>query len=138
MRNTTTTHVTSQHTARRRSTTAALIALALFAAATAGGLPGSPLVSTAYAGQWIQVSCANPDTTPAPSDGWSSLITDLPGGSSNNSTNCTPVTAMYADLEPNGTGPAPAGSAETLEYTPPAGSILTGGSIGVNVATGGL
>jgi hypothetical protein len=113
-----------------------LLALTLFAAGAVGALPGSALVaSAAYAGQWIQVSCANPDLSPAPTEGWSSFITGTPGNGSDNSTNCTPNTPMYADLET--TDNAPVGSAETLQYTPPTGSTLAGGNIDVNVHAGG-
>jgi hypothetical protein len=44
---------------------------------------------------------------------------------------------MYAELGPTGAVDAPVGSAETLQYTPPAGSTLDGGDIDVSVAAGG-
>ena len=48
----------------------ALLALAFLCA---GALPDAVFApSAAYAGQWIQVSCANPDQSPAPSEGWTS------------------------------------------------------------------
>ena len=42
--------------------------------------------ATASAGQWIQVSCVNPDQSAAPSQGWTSFTTGVPGFGSNNST----------------------------------------------------
>jgi len=115
-----------------------LVALALLGAGAAGAVPVSSLtVQPAYAGQWVQVACANPFLTPASSEGWSSFVTGIPGGSSSNSTDCPANTAMYADLEPTSGDDAPVGSAETLQYTPPPGSTLTGGYIDVNIQTGG-
>jgi hypothetical protein len=136
MRNTTDTSIPAARMPHARGARAALLALTLFAAGAIGVLPGSALVaSAAYAGQWIQVSCANPDLSPAPIEGWSSFITATPGAGSDNSTNCTPNTPMYAYLETSAN--APVGSAETLQYTPPTGSTLAGGNIDVNVHTGG-
>jgi hypothetical protein len=48
------------------------------------------ITPAAYAGQWMQVSCANPDQSAASSEGWSSFITGAQGFGSNNTTNCTP------------------------------------------------
>jgi hypothetical protein len=136
MRNTTHTSILAARMPHARSARAALLALALFAAGAAGALPGNAFIaSAAYAGQWIQVSCANPDLSPAPTEGWSSFITGTPGNGSDNSTNCTPNTPMYAYLETADN--APVGSAETLQYTPPTGSTLAGGTIDVNVHAGG-
>jgi hypothetical protein len=138
MRSATTTPASGHRERNRLGPRAALVALALFTAGAADLLPGGPLVaSAAYAGQWVQVSCANPLLTPAPSEGWSSFITGTPGAGSNNSTNCTPNNPMYAELSPSGDVDAPVDSAETLQYTPPAGSTLDGGNIDVSVAAGG-
>jgi len=109
--------------------------LAILVVAVLGALAALAIAPAAYAGQWIQVSCANPDLSAAPSEGWSSFMTGTPGDGSNNSTNCTPNTPMYAELETS--DDAPVGSAETLEYTPPAGSTLAGGNIDVSVHAGG-
>jgi hypothetical protein len=136
MRNTTDTSILAVRRPYARGARAALLALALFAAGAIGVLPGSALVaSAAYAGLWVQVSCANPDLSPAPIEGWSSFITGTPGAGSDNSINCTPNTPMYAYLETSAN--APVGSAETLQYTPPAGSTLAGGNVDVNVHAGG-
>jgi hypothetical protein len=120
----------------RRGARTALLALALL---FAGALPGTALLaSTAYAGQWIQVACANPSGSDAPSEGWSSSLTiATPGSGLDNFTDCTATTPMYAVFEPTGDTDAPAGSAETLQYTPPAGSTLDGGTININMYTGG-
>ena len=124
-----------------RTSRVACVALVLVAAGAAGAPPGAKLraaglvASAAYAGQWIQVSCANPDLSAAPSEGWSSFITGTPGAGSNNSTNCASNSPMYAALETSAN--APVGSAETLQYTPPAGSTLADGNIDVIVHAGG-
>ncbi len=136
MRSATTSPASHYRAPHRYGARAALLALALLGAGAGGALPGSPLLaSAAYAGQWIQVSCANPDLSTAPSEGWSSFITGTPEAGSNNSTNCTAATPMYALLETSAN--APVGSTETLQYTPPAGSTLAGGNIDVVVHAGG-
>jgi hypothetical protein len=131
---------TSPHRNRpslRRGARVALLALALL---FAGALPGTALLaSTAYAGQWIQVACATPSGSDAGSEGWSSSLTiATPGSGLDNFTDCTATNPMYAAFEPIADTNAPAGSAETLEYTPPAGSTLDGGTIDINMYTGGF
>ena len=124
------------HVLRWRCGRAALLALALFGAGAAGVLPGTGLVaSAAYAGQWVQVSCANPDQSAAPSNGWSSFITGAQGFGSNNTTNCTPTSPMFALLSTAAV--AAVGASENLAYTPPAGSTLAGGNIDVSLYADG-
>ena len=115
---------------------AALLALALFGAGAVGVLPGTGLVApVAYAGQWVQVSCANPDQSVASSEGWSSFITGGQGFGSNNTTNCTPTSPMFALLSTAAV--AAVGTSENLAYTPPAGSTLAGGNIDVSLYADG-
>jgi len=105
-----------------------LIALcaALAAVAICGG--------SAYAGEWVQVSCVNPNQTGAGSQGWISMIAGGGYGSNTNS-NCGPGTPAYALLSTAGS--VFVGSAETLKYIPPAGSTLNGGEIDVSMAADG-
>lgn len=88
-------------------------------------LAGTP----AYAGEWMQVSCLNPNQSAAPSQGWSSFAGGG-GYGSNNSTSCGPGNPMFAILSTDA-GVA-VGSDETLQYTPPGGSTLAGGSVDVS------
>jgi hypothetical protein len=79
---------------------------------------------TAFAGEWVQASCINPNQTAAGSAGWSSFASG--GGSgSKNSTSCGPGSSAFAILSTD--AGVPVGSDETLQYTPPAGSTLNGG-----------
>jgi hypothetical protein len=102
----------------------------------AGALPVGALgASTAYAGQWIQVSCVNPDQSAAPSQGWAGSAGGGTGDGSNNSTNCAPGSPMFAELST--AVAAPVGAGETLQYTPPAGSTLAGGNVDVSLYADG-
>jgi hypothetical protein len=87
-------------------------------------------VSVASAGSWIEVSCENPNQSAAPSEGWSSFSAGG-GFGSNNSTNCAPGSPMWAML--SSAQAVSVGSQETLQYTPPSGSTLNGGSIDVSL-----
>lgn len=91
--------------------------------------------SQARAGDWIQVSCANPNGTAAPSDGWSSFTTGSPEVLSNNDTHCSPGTPMSASLSSE--QPAPVGTSENLVYRPPTGSTLVGGTLNVSMLANG-
>jgi hypothetical protein len=102
----------------------------------AGALPVGVLgASAAYAGQWIQVSCVNPDQSAAPSQGWAGSAGGGTGDGSNNSTNCAPGSPMFAELST--AVAAPVGAGETLQYTPPAGSMLAGGNVDVSLSADG-
>jgi hypothetical protein len=115
---------------------AAALAVGIFVAGALGVLPGRALIaSTAYAGQWMQVSCANPDKSPAPSEGWTGFASSAPGDGSNNDTNCAPNNPMFAELST--TTAAVVGTSENLQYTPPAGSTLAGGNINVSLYADG-
>jgi hypothetical protein len=86
------------------------------------------LSGTAYAGEWVQVSCINPNQTAAGSQGWSSFASGG-GYGSTNSTSCGSSGPAYAILSSDAA--AAVGSNETLQYTPPAGSTLTGGQLDI-------
>lgn len=93
-------------------------------------------VSVAHAGTWMLVSCVNPDGSAAPSDGWSAFTQGGVNVGDGNNTHCAPGVPMSAFL---GTATAAAnGHSETLQFTPPAGSTLSGGSLdGAFTAYGG-
>ena len=110
------------HRPPARRATAAIAVTALLSLAVIGALPGS-----AYAGVWMQTSCANPDQSAASSEGWTGGSTGTPSRGSTNNTNCDPSNPMYAGL--GNASPAPSGSGQYLQYTPPAGSRLVGGSL---------
>jgi hypothetical protein len=79
----------------------------------------------AHAGAWMLVSCVNPDGSAAPSDGWSAFAQGGVIAGDGNNTHCAPGVPMSAFL---GTAAADDnGHSETLQFTPPAGSTLTGG-----------
>ena len=77
------------------------------------------------------VSCANPDGSAAPTDGWSAFTQGTTTLGDGNNTHCSAGVPMSASLgnqiaaQPN--------QSETLEFQPPAGSTLIGGTL--NVAT---
>jgi hypothetical protein len=92
------------------------------------------VAAPARAGQWIQVSCVNPDGTVAPSEGWSASASQVGPGSSN-STGCAPGSPMSAALSSASTDPV--GAYEVLQYQPPNGSTLSGGTIQVGLHADG-
>jgi hypothetical protein len=102
-----------------------LLSWALALVAVVGGLGAS----SSFAGEWMEVSCVNPSQSGAPSEGWTSF--EGGGGyGSNNSTSCGPGSPMFAILSTDaGVG---VGANETLQYTPPSGSTLIGGSADVS------
>jgi hypothetical protein len=86
---------------------------------------------TALAGRWMQVSCVNPNGSAATSQGWSgSSVGGVPFGSSAN-TLCSPQLPMQAALV--ATAPAPSGDEEILQYAPPPGSELIGGTVAIGL-----
>ncbi len=87
--------------------------------------------STALAGQWEEVSCENPDLSAAPSQGWSSFTSGSVGFGANSNTVCGPGDPMSAEL--SSAAADPVGAGENLEWAPPAGSTLAGGSIDVGM-----
>ncbi len=102
-----------------------LLALTLALVLAGGWLAAS----SAYAGSWMEVSCVNPSQSAAPSEGWTSFAGGG-GYGSNNSTGCGPGSPMFAILSTDAA--VGVGSNETLQYTPPAGSTLIGGSVDVS------
>jgi hypothetical protein len=92
------------------------------------------MAGSASAGEWVQVSCINPNQTAAGSAGWSSFAAGG-GYGSNNGTNCGPSSPAFAILSTD--APVVVGSEETLQYTPPAGSTLNGGLLDIGMYADG-
>jgi hypothetical protein len=127
-------HNTETHAAihrRRRLRTAIALACAVLSAATTTVLLD---VTRAQAANWMEVSCENPDQSAAPSESWTSFAAGG-GYGSNNSTSCGPGSPMFAILST--AAAVGVGSAETLQYTPPGGSTLVGGSVDVSMYADG-
>ncbi len=106
---------------------ALLLAWALALIAGAGPLG----TSSAYAGEWMEVSCENPNLSAAPSEGWSQFASGAPGYGSAGSARC-PMFGLLSSAAPEENG-----NGENLRYLPPAGSTLTGGSVAVSGYAGG-
>jgi hypothetical protein len=107
------------------------------AAVLLGALLALPLLGApaARAGSWIQVSCVNPDGTAAPSEGWTSFATAGVSPLSATSPVCSPTQPMLASL--SNLAAVPSGASENLQYTPPAGSTLAGGTLAVTLSADG-
>ena len=89
----------------------------------------------AHAGTWMLVSCANPDGSVAPTDGWSAFTQGTTTLGDGNNTHCSAGVPMSASLgnqiaaQPN--------QSETLEFQPPTGSALIGGTLSVAMSAYG-
>ena len=105
--------------------------LAALTASAALALTGT---ATAHAGEWVQVSCVNPNQTAAGSAGWSSFAANT-GYGSTNSTQCGPGAGAFALLSSDAA--APVGAHQTLQYTPPPGSTLNGGLLDIGMYADG-
>ncbi len=115
---------------RTRTPRRGLAIAALAAMIAAGGWAAA----SAHAGEWVQVSCVNPDGSAAASAGWSAMIAGG-GYGSNTDSSCGPGSPAFAEL--SSTVAVGVGSAETLVYSPPPGSQLNGGQLGVALAAYG-
>jgi hypothetical protein len=103
--------------------------------AVAVALVGSTMgASAARAGTWMRSSCIGPGGTAAPSEGWSSSAVSVTYGSSS-SVACSLASPMFALL--SGAAVPPVGAHQTLQYTPPDGSTLRGGVVGVDLLADG-
>jgi hypothetical protein len=92
------------------------------------------LTPAARAGEWMQVSCLNPSGTPSPSQGWTGAVQGTGFGAST-TTSCGPGAPMSAVLGDSVPEPVYAGA--SLTYTPPSGSILVGGRLGLVLQANG-
>ena len=107
----------------RAGALAALAALATMALA---------LPAAAHAGEWVQVSCINPNQSAAGAGGWSTL-SEGAGAGSEASTECGPGSYAQALLAT----PVQTGAYETLQYAPPGGSTLNGGLLDLGLSAEG-
>ena len=124
--------VPEAHNARHSNVRLAVIALTAVLMFT---VPAVDAPSVAHADAWMHVSCINPDQSPAPSEGWSGgAMGAVSIGSTNNAT-CAPGRPMTAYLSTQSA--AASGASEYLEYTPPTGSTLIGGSLLVGLSADG-
>jgi len=122
-----------RHTHAGRSLKATMRVAALAGVLALSG--ATVVVSPALAGLLMHTSCTNPDGSPAPNEGWSGFTTGTPSTGSTNDTNCGPGKSMYAFLSTQSA--APEGAGEGLQYTPPKGSTLVGGTIHVGLSADG-
>lgn len=124
---------------RSRWLAGALVGRALSGMVLAGFLVALLAAPAARAGVWVQVSCVNPDGSAAPSQGWTGASGGSPELGSQANPRCTPQVPMEAILFGDGSGgdPAPYGAQETLQYAPPAGSSIIGGTLDVGLYADG-
>jgi hypothetical protein len=115
---------TSRGTPRLRTLVGALL-LGLALAAV--------LAPAARAGQWMQVSCTNPNGSSSNGQGWSSTSAGSVGAGSTASANCSSTQPMFAQLA----GANASGNSENLIYAPPAGSSIAGGAISATISGDG-
>lgn len=92
------------------------------------------LAGPARAGQWMQVSCVNPDGSAAGNEGWSGSASNT-GYGANNTAVCGPGAPMQAIL--SSAVAEPVNAYELLQYQPPAGSALIGGTVDVTLSADG-
>lgn len=98
------------------------------------GTCGATGASVASAGEWMEVSCVNPDQSRAPSEGWTSFSAGV-GFGSTNGVGCAPGSPMFGKLSTQAA--VGVGANETLQYSPPSGSTLVGGSADVSLFADG-
>jgi hypothetical protein len=120
------------HAASSRVGSRVSVGLALGLALAVCGAALAP--AGARAGEWVQVSCVNPNGSGAGSQGWVAMIAGG-GYGSNTDSNCGPGAPAFAIL--SNAAAVPVGSAETLRYIPPAGSTLAAGRIEVGLFADG-
>jgi hypothetical protein len=120
----------------RRHWAPATLRLSMLAAALCAGLLTLAIAPPpARAGQWMQVSCMNPDGSPAPSEGWSGAATGPADSGGEVNAGCAPGSPLSASLSE--LSAAPGGAAEYLQYEPPAGSTLAGGAVDASLDSDG-
>ena len=91
---------------------------------------------SARAGTWMLVSCVNPNGSAAPSDGWSAFTQGQVTIGDGTNTHCAPEVPLAAEL--GNQVAAVNGQSQVLQFAPPAGSTLIGGTLtGHFTANGG-
>src|SRR6202167_771147 len=77
----------------------------------------------ADAGEWMEVSCVNPNQSGAPNEGWSAFTSGSPGNGSTGSARCS-MFGLLSSAVAEGVG-----NGENVRYLPPSDSTLIGGSV---------
>ena len=85
----------------------------------------------ADAGEWMEVSCVNPNQSAAPGEGWSAFTSGSPGNGSTGSARCS-MFGLLSSAVAEGVG-----NGENARYLPPSGSTLIGGSVDASGYAGG-
>jgi hypothetical protein len=85
----------------------------------------------ADAGEWMEVSCVNPNQSTAPGEGWSAFTSGAPGNGSTGSARC-PMFGLLSSAVAEGVG-----NGENVRYLPPSDSTLIGGSVDASGYAGG-
>ncbi len=107
--------------------------VALAIGATTCVLVGLPAVASA--GQWMQISCVNPNGSAASSYGWSSSASPASSVNGEALPLCTAGSPMSEYLSPGPQTLAPTDL--SLNYAPPSGSTLIGGTLSISGYAGG-
>jgi hypothetical protein len=89
----------------------------------------------ARAGTWVQVSCVNPDGSASTDAGWTGAPIGTPPAGSGAVPTCGPGVPMITGLSDSAA--VDGETLEQLEYQPPAGSALAGGTIDANFSVPG-
>lgn len=100
--------------------------------ASVGSLLAVPGAARA-SGEWVEVSCVNPNGSAAPNTGWTTLEGTGQGPGSSASTNCGPSVPMTAVI---GQGTQTFVN-QGLFYQPPEGTTLAGGQVDVALDASG-
>jgi hypothetical protein len=87
--------------------------------------------ASAGAGEWVEVSCMNPNQSAAPGEGWAAFTSGSPGYGSTGSARC-PMFGLLSSAVAEGVG-----NGENARYLPPSGSTLIGGSVDASGYAGG-
>ncbi|MDX6676375.1 MAG: hypothetical protein QOE31_427, partial [Solirubrobacteraceae bacterium] len=116
----------------QRLSTRSVRALALAVLLTGGS--AAVAAPAAHAGNWVHVTCANPDGSLAPTEGWTGFAQGLVVVGTTNTT-CGQGLLMGAILPRSQV--ATANMSQVLQYTPPEGSTLAGGTAFVGLTADG-
>jgi hypothetical protein len=92
------------------------------------------LVSTARAGEWVQVTCTQPDGAPAPIEGWQGSVYNAAVADSGPIDTCSQHGGALTAFDSSAVEDA-AYTGAIWVYTAPAGSTIAGGALSVSLST---
>ena len=92
------------------------------------------LVSTAQAGEWVQVTCTQPDGSPAPIEGWQGSAYNVAVADSGPIDTCSQHGGALTAFDSSAVED-PAYTGAIWVYTAPAGSTIAGGVLSVSLST---